>query len=64
MTAANHLTDHGWKLEVWSRDCRLIAKAEVRTAGLWWMSWLGREPVFVGGREQAEDACRELVIPS
>jgi hypothetical protein len=63
MTAPNHLTDHGWRLEVWSRASELLAVAEVRTAGLWWMQTRGHDAFYVGGREQAETCMRELVSP-
>jgi len=58
-----HLVDHAYRLEVWSRDSRLVAVAEVRTAGLWWFQADRRHPpVYVGGRDSAETAMRELLV--
>jgi hypothetical protein len=58
-----HLVDFGWKLEVRSRSCELLAVASVRDSGLWWMQTSrGETPVFVGGRETAESAMRELLV--
>jgi len=61
MTGPNHLVDKAYRIEVWSRDSRLLAVAEVRTAGLWWMQHRGHEAFYVGGRDSAETAMRELV---
>lgn len=62
-TKPNHLVDHAWRLEVWTRDSQLIAVAEVRDAGIWAMQYRGQPAFYVGGRDQAETACRELVAP-
>jgi hypothetical protein len=61
---ARHLVDHGWRLEVFTDASALLAVAEVRDAGIWAMQYRGQPAFLIGGRDQAEDACRELVSPS
>lgn len=58
----NHLVDFGFRMEVRSGACELLAEASVRDSGLWWLTWLGRPPVYVGGREQATSEMRSLVV--
>jgi len=55
-----HIVDHGWKIELFSRGCDLLAHAEMRDRGMWRFQQTGHAARFVGGREQAEDAIREL----
>jgi hypothetical protein len=62
VTAPNHLVDFGWKIQVLTRDCQLLAVAEVRDAGIWAMQYRGQPAFLIGGRDAAESAMRELVI--
>lgn len=59
-TPKTHITDYGWKLELWSAAYVLLARAEMRDRGMWRFQQTGHAARFVGGRDAAEDAIREL----
>jgi hypothetical protein len=51
-------------LELWSGSYELLAEADMRNHGLWRFQQTGHAARYVGGREQAEDAIRELAVAS
>lgn len=58
-----HITDMGFRLELWSAAYDLLAHAEMRgDRGLWRFQQTGHAARFVGGREQAETCIRELAV--
>ena len=56
-----HLVDHGWRLEVLTSDCELLAVAQVNGAG-WDIQVRPGGPVVRGDREAAETCMRALAV--